>query len=139
MKIYKITSPNTDLVYVGKTTLRRLNDRFAQHRCGYNNYLKGLKARTCSSIKVFEHGDCKIELIEETDDASREAYWINELNTVNVVRFTWAEGKEEYYKDYNAQRQRDVCPICNKDFRGGYLKLHMTRKHPTSSQSCSSS
>jgi len=34
-----------------------------------------------------EHGDATIELLEETDDASREAYWIKELGACNTIQF----------------------------------------------------
>ena len=48
MKIYKLTSPNTDLVYVGKTE-RELNVRYNEHIRDYRN-----RVGMCSSYKIIE-------------------------------------------------------------------------------------
>jgi len=86
MKIYKITSPNTDLVYVGKTS-QTLQVRLWGHHSAANRYMVA-GDHYCSSIKVLEHSDDVIELIEETDDCKREAYWIKELNACNQFKMT---------------------------------------------------
>ena len=86
MKIYKITSPNTDLVYVGMT-IQGLKRRFSGHHSSAKRYTRGL-TNYCSSIKVLEHGDAVIELIEETDDKRRETFWIQELNACNERKMT---------------------------------------------------
>jgi len=102
MLIYKITSPNTDIVYVGQTsqTLRR---RFSGHHTNYKGFLAGNpKAGSCTSIKVLEHGDATIDLIEETEDVSREFYWINTIpNTCNVKRgvFDYAANNHDYHEE----------------------------------------
>ena len=54
-RIYKITSPNTDKVYIGATK-NPLSRRFTEHKAKRNN---------CSSKIIIEAGDAKIELIEE--------------------------------------------------------------------------
>ena len=81
MKIYCITSPNTELVYVGKTS-QTLALRINSHRANHKRYLSG-KTNYCSSYKVIEFGGAIIELIEETDDESREAHWIKQLGACN--------------------------------------------------------
>jgi len=53
-KIYKITSPNCEDVYVG-STIQCLNQRFSGHK----------SKRNCSSKKIIESGQSVIELIEE--------------------------------------------------------------------------
>ena len=85
MKIYRITSPNTELVYVGKTTMT-LAKRMICHKSGLKGYLNGKKRYYCSSFKVIECGDAVIELIEETDDSRREAHWIRELAACNQMK-----------------------------------------------------
>jgi len=35
--IYKITSPSIEKVYVGQTTKKNINCRFAEHRCNYES------------------------------------------------------------------------------------------------------
>jgi len=56
-KIYKITSPNCEDVYVGSTT-QNLNRRFIGHK-------SDAKTKNCTSKKVIESGEAVIELIEE--------------------------------------------------------------------------
>ena len=129
MKIYKLTSPNTDLVYVGKT-VSPLNCRFDGHKSHYKMWLKGTHAY-CSSYKIFECGEASIELIEEIED--REAFWINELNSCNNSRLnggmTSAE-KNKKYRDNNQdkvkarKKKRVNCPNCNLEMSYGSLWAH---------------
>ena len=55
-KIYKITSEHTDDIYIG-STIQSLHTRLNEHK---NNKIKSIV-----SHKLFELGECKIELIEE--------------------------------------------------------------------------
>ena len=138
MLIYKITSPSTDLVYVGKTNLT-LGQRFGKHNSDYRVWLAG-KRKAVSSYKVLEHGDARIELIEETEDASgkqREVYWINAIpNTCNQLRSInfdhasysrarYVENKEEI----NAKRRQKVpCPKCGRVVCHGDMAKHQRTK-----------
>lgn len=73
---YKITSPNTDKVYVGCTT-RSLNDRLNEHHRAFrfHNRHPTLNYGYCSSYKVIEHGNATITLIDElTNITSRELF-----------------------------------------------------------------
>ena len=113
MLIYKIISPNTDLVYVGRTTYT-LRQRLWGHRSSYKSWLAG-KARLCTSFKVLEHGDYSIVLIEETEDASREGYWIRELNACNLNngsfdRAAHDKARYEEKKDGILERLREKIP-----------------------------
>jgi hypothetical protein len=78
-KIYKITSAQTDKVYIGSTTTKLIK-RFSQHK----NILS-----KCSSKELFQYDDTKIELIEDFPCNSgrqlteREIYHIN--NTANCI------------------------------------------------------
>ena len=110
MKIYKITSPNTDLVYVGMT-IQGLKRRFSGHHSSAKRYTRGL-TNYCSSIKVLEHGDAVIELLEETDDVRREAHWIKELNGCNQVKMNLVDALDpvsvaKYMREYReANKER---------------------------------
>ena len=72
-KIYRITSPNTDRVYVGYTTNEDLKRYFKGH----------LKDRRRTSRHVLDAGDATIELIEawpcatQAEAEAREQHWIN--------------------------------------------------------------
>ena len=104
VKIYKLIYKG-DIVYVGKTT-QRLERRKA---AGYGNTLPFFK-------------ECLIELIEETNDVSRERYWIERLRSeghtllnkeagdgfdrVKYNKETYEKNKEkrkEYFKEYRKE------------------------------------
>ena len=144
MKIYKLISNSSDLVYVGKTT-KELNERMWNHKSDFKT--RG----TCSSKLIFETGgEVSIELIEETEDDSREAFWINELNTCNSDRLTgrkkdyhknrYQEKKEhilsqqkEYYEKnkqliYNKAAQQIVCDNCGELTNRGHISRHKKSK-----------
>ena len=74
MKIYKIIDNTNGNIYIGKTT-QTLNKRLAQHKSHKN----------CMSRRILVNGDYKIELIEETDDKSRERYWIENTDCINIM------------------------------------------------------
>ena len=64
-RIYKITSPNTEKVYVGSTT-GTLHKRFIDHRSDYKGFCKGISGKAHTrSFDVIEHGDAQITLIYE--------------------------------------------------------------------------
>ena len=60
--IYKLTSPNTDMIYIGSTT-RELKERLKCHR---NDALNPSRLKISSSI-MFEYGDVSIHLIREVE------------------------------------------------------------------------
>jgi len=79
--IYKITSDQTDDVYVGITSLT-LKKRLQKHKYNYKYYCYE-KYRFVFSFLVVCYDDCKIELIEETNDKSREKFWIRKIDCCN--------------------------------------------------------
>ena len=96
-KIYKLYSvSNKDLVYYGSTTLT-LNERLRLH---INNYKNN---SNCTSKKVIETGDYKIELIEnylcnsKTELEIREREYIEANKSVNKV--IPCRTNKEYYED----------------------------------------
>jgi hypothetical protein len=76
--IYRIASPNTDLVYIGHTT-KTLTKRFEGHMRDFEDTAK---KKRCSSDQVIKHGQPFIDLIEEypcgnkQEAKAREAWWI---------------------------------------------------------------
>jgi len=80
--IYKISSPNTDKVYVGSTFKKDINERFKEH-CNPSKYI--------TSIEVIKLGGAIIELLDtcecisKTDLEAVEKQWILKTpNTVNI-------------------------------------------------------
>ena len=136
MLIYKITSPNTELVYVGRTT-QTLGGRLSRHHSDYKRFLAGKpKANKCTSYKVLEHGDTTIDLIEETEDASREFYWINAIDNICNERrglFDVAEWGKAHYaenkEEINAKRrQKEPCPKCGRVVSHDNMAAHQRSK-----------
>ena len=130
MRIYKIISPNTDRVYVGKTD-QTLKQRLWEHRSRYKAWLAGTR-HYCSSYKVLEHGDYSIELIEETD---REGYWIKEMNTCNIVKFD--HDHAAYNRAYKAanreslnekKREKVPCSNCGRAVNRSSMTRHKRTK-----------
>jgi hypothetical protein len=62
-KIYKLTSSQTDKVYIG-STIRSLNDRFSNHKSHYKSWLKS-QMHKITSYDLLQYEDVKIELIKE--------------------------------------------------------------------------
>lgn len=60
-KIYKITSPNIDAVYVGSST-QTLNQRFNCHNWKSRTFAN---SKLCASHDVIKHGNARIELVED--------------------------------------------------------------------------
>ena len=130
MKIYKLTSPNTDLVYVGKTIMR-LCDRMKVHRWTAKN------TRDCSSHKIFDCGEASIELIEETEDKDREGFWITELNSCNERKLDYPKnGRPEYKAEWHQKHKEEIakklavkieCEFCGTFISKSNLKKHQGR------------
>jgi hypothetical protein len=88
--IYKISSPSIEKVYIGQTTKKNINCRFAEHRCNYVNYGKGI-GNYRSSYEILQYPDAKIEALEQIEVENKkslsaiERHYIDETNSVNLV------------------------------------------------------
>jgi hypothetical protein len=123
LKIYKIIDNTNGNVYIGKTKQKYLSSRLSVHRSGAKN------CRSCSSYEIIKNGDYKIELIEETEDDSRERYWVE--NTVcvnkNIPGRTGKEWGKEYYK-VNKEEIKKYKKVYRKDNKEK-IKLFKHNKH----------
>jgi hypothetical protein len=61
--IYKISSPNTQFVYIGSTTSKFLSGRKSKHVYDYKGYLLG-KRHYRTSFEILKHGDCIYDMLE---------------------------------------------------------------------------
>jgi len=70
--IYKISSPNTDKVYIGSTTNKYLSMRKAKHVYDYSGFLQG-KRHYKSSYEILKCGECIYDMLErfEYDHVSK--------------------------------------------------------------------
>ena len=105
VKIYKLIFKG-EIVYVGKTKLsleRRKNG-------GYSK-----------SVPFYK--ECKIELIEETEDESRERYWIEKLSEEGHPLLNIKKGNGLDYKEY-AKKFKNDNPTYFKEYYLNYHKEH---------------
>jgi len=104
LKIYRIVDNTNGNIYIGKTE-NTLKQRLAVHKIDKN----------CSSTEIIKNGDYKIELIEETEDPTRERYWIENTQCINK-QIPGRTGKE-YYEDNKESilKQRKEYSKNNKD------------------------
>lgn len=100
-KIYKLTSPSCDKVYVGSTILP-LPQRLSRHKNCYKMYLDG-KFKYITSYEIIKNGNFKIELLEsypcntKKELTDRERHWIDTTNCINKV--LPGRTKKEWYLD----------------------------------------
>jgi len=144
-KIYKITSKQTDKIYIGSTK-EALELRFRMHKRDYRAYLKSNKSG-CSSIELLKHGDCKIELIELFPCDSRlelcrregdiqlenrsiiinhniagrtqEEYYAENKDKIDEYKAQWRSDHKEYNAEYGAQYR-----LNNGDYFVKYMAQH---------------
>ena len=76
-KIYKLIDNTNGNIYIG-ITKQKLSQRLNNHKQDYK------RDYHCVSKKIIANGDYKIELIEETDDKTRERYWIENTECINI-------------------------------------------------------
>jgi hypothetical protein len=111
IKIYKLIY-NNEIVYVGQTK-QKLNRRKGMGY-GKNEQLDMISKK------------CSIELIEETDDISRERYWIDLLRSEGhpLLNKRGGDGldKKEYRKEYREKNKEEI-----KEYQNEYA-LRENRK-----------
>lgn len=90
LKIYRIVDNTNGNIYIGKTT-QTLKARLYGHK----------HKNTCSSHNIIKNGDYRIELIEETDDDTRERYWIQNTDCINIRKLDYDKIKQnkKYYEN----------------------------------------
>lgn len=70
-KIYQLTTPHSDLVYIDATFQPVLSRRYFTHREAYQRWKNGKAKRYLTSFPLFELGDVSISLIETCPDMTR--------------------------------------------------------------------
>ena len=76
--------------------------------------------QNCMCNQIIKNGDYKIELIEETDDKTRERYWIENTECVNKIipgrlRHEWyKENKQSLLQKNNEYRKKNKDKILNR-------------------------
>ena len=147
-RIYKLTSPLTDKIYIGSTE-SKLNRRLSEHKAQYKLYLKG-EGSNLTSFQIIKFAQYRIELIEDftfknkIELLRREKFHIrNNKNTVNKnipSRTVKEYHQENQYKIKEYQKSYYEFPIkcnsCNCSFTKYNLSRHKkSQKHLNKLQS----
>jgi len=128
-KIYKLTSSQTDKVYIG-STIKSLNDRFYDHKYHYKRWLKS-QMNKITSYDLLQYTDVKIELIKEfpcktrTELEKEEGKIILDNNCVN--RCVAGRTKKEYVeanKEKIKEKQKEYVEA-NKEKINEYYKEYV--------------
>ena len=111
-RIYKLTSSETDKVYVGSTKLK-LGYRMRDHKHSYGKYTLS-KFPYMTAFEILKYADAKIELLFEGEFNTRadmyklEGEFIQTENSVN--KRIEGRSRQEYYeykKDYFAMKKKE--------------------------------
>jgi hypothetical protein len=109
-KIYCIRSHQTDKVYVG-STVEKLCQRMAKHRCKYKYFLNG-NHHNVTSFDILKYDDAYIELIENYPCNSKEELhkkegnYIRKLNCVN--KCIPGRTTKEYYNEHKKKIKKQM-------------------------------
>lgn len=117
-KVYKITSSQTDKIYIGSTFEKYLSNRLHGHRKNYKRYQQG-KFNFITSFKLLEYDDCEIELIKKYDDITKQELRAKEGKYIKknmdiVVNKNIAGRIMKQYREDNAEEIKKK----NKKYRG---------------------
>ena len=149
-RIYKLTSGQTDKVYIGSTT-RTINRRFTEHRRNFKLWMDG-HTNYVTSVELCKFDDCKVELIyqglfdSKKDLLRLEGEYIgNNNDCVNkaIAGRTLQEYEESRRDKHNEwKRIKETCTICNGhyslDGKARHLKTIQHQKAVSESGSSSS-
>jgi hypothetical protein len=123
-RIYRISAPGCELVYVGSTKTT-LVTRLGGHRRDHRKFLRG-KYGYLSAFHVLDHPGATIDLVEETEFhdmqqfREREAYWIQRLPSCN--RNT--PGRSKSVSTKISKAVVIPCKTCGKFVQRGSLDKH---------------
>jgi len=123
-RIYRISAPSFDQVYVGSTRTT-LAARLSRHRSDHRGYLRG-RYHYVSSFAVLGHPDATIDLLEEAEYhdlqqfREREAYWIQRLPSCN--RST--PGRSPSASNKISKAVVVACSTCGRFVRRGLIGDH---------------
>jgi hypothetical protein len=145
-KIYKITSPHTDDIYIGSATKINIAYRLGQHKYDHTKHKDGKRKTSTQSFKLFDLGidDTQITLLEEypynskNELLARERYNIeNTPNCMNKVVPTRTskeyreqnhEKVKQMYKDYHIKNRERVLERQRQYYRDNVEKIRLRVK-----------
>ena len=122
-RVYQISAPGSQKVYVGSTRLT-LARRLSLHYRDMRSHARGSHGYV-SSFDVLKHPGATIDLLEEDEYdiqqlREREAHWIKNLDSVNRAM----PGRSVKESTRISKNVEVNCQICKKKVRRGLLHVH---------------
>ena len=142
-KIYKLTSNQTDMFYIGSTSLS-LKKRLSIHMSGYKRYLNDMNTYLTAYL-VCSFNDCKIQLLENYPCANRkelekrEGYWQDQYpeccnkSKAGVDQLSDIKKYQEEYRQSNRDKinEKFTCDCGGFYTRVNRISHTKTKKHQT--------
>ena len=133
VNFYKITSTNTNLIYVG-STVHSIHERLLRHELDYVNYKNGYGNRTTShEILIFDN--YSIHLLESalclTKDDRNNIERKHILNTPNHVNIKLpGRTQKQYYQDNKIKNNIKITCYCSGRYAIRNKLIHFkSKKH----------
>ena len=120
-KIYKLTSSETDEIYIGSTCKKYLSQRLDAHKHDMKKYEQG-KKNYITSFEILKFDDCKIELIESFPCKSidelhaREGYWQRNIECCNKCIMGRTNDDVVKYKKDHYQKNKEQMNKKHKEY-----------------------
>jgi hypothetical protein len=118
-KIYKISSCETDKIYIGSTKLN-LNERLKEHKKDYKAFIKG-NGRYISSCELVKFSNVEIELIHEGLFSSKEELLKLEGSFIrqnsNCVNKQIAGRTKQQYHEDNKEKLNNMSRIYRQEHK----------------------
>jgi hypothetical protein len=144
-KIYKLTSSQTEKVYIG-STITSLDVRFTKHKSHYKSWINKTQMNKITSYDLLQYDDVKIELIKEFPCETKkelekeEGKIMLENNYVNKCvagrtkkesgRIHWNKNKERRKETTRIYRHKNKEKYCEKfpcECGGRYTYVNKSR------------
>lgn len=122
--IYMISSPNTDQVYIGSTTLA-LKARFSRHKAVSNHARSAIiiAAGDAKITELFKFETCTVEELRLKEAEYILQYKDKLVNLQGFKGFTGLSKKETSKKQYD-QEITECCMYCGTEMKQRSMKSH---------------
>jgi hypothetical protein len=121
-RVYKITSPNTDKIYIGSTT-NSLKIRLRHHMSDYKKYSNGNGTNYITSFEILKCDNIQIELIEEflgtrKELHKRERHFIESNKSIVINKAIPTRTDAEYRLD-----NKEIIAKANREYRNNNKEI----------------
>jgi hypothetical protein len=142
--VYKISSPQTDKVYIG-STFKKLKTRLYQHKIAYTRFLNG--GKNLGAFDVVKYDDCVIEELESFEGLNRKGLSVFErkwydiyknkvcnINIPNRTKRDWEDENrdflENWKKEYRINNRDKINKFANEYYHNNKEKvINVQRKY----------